>query len=413
MQNGGKNGGKGMGIHNLTDRTIKSAKTKCVLRDGGGLELRVHNERSKSWVYRKTINGKRKEYGLGSYTNVPLATAREKAAEYGALIDQGIDPKAHQHLSRQEAKLRDTTFSEAAEQYLQEHSLEWSNEKHRQQWRSTIDAYAKPIIGDIPIAQLTTEDILRALKPIWTKKTETATRVRERIERIIGASMAMGVPLMANPASWKGNLEHRLPKPTKVKTQKQHPAMPHGLLPQFWNELKTKNSDGSRALQLLILTACRTSEVIQAKREEIDLKEMIWTIPIERMKPGREHVIPLTAEMISIIKEQVNRYKSDYLFPGSRYGKTLSGGTFLKLMKDMGYTNDDDTRGHYVPHGFRATFSSWAFEDGRHNYEIIEMCLSHNVGNAVHRAYQRSMLVDRRRALLNDWCDFVTGKNHE
>ncbi|MEL0003767.1 MAG: site-specific integrase, partial [Rhodospirillales bacterium] len=148
-------------------------------------------------------------------------------------------------------------------------------------------------------------------------------------------------------------------------------------------------------------------------REEIDLKEMIWTIPIERMKPGREHVIPLTAEMISIIKEQVNRYKSDYLFPGSRYGKTLSGGTFLKLMKDMGYTNDDDTRGHYVPHGFRATFSSWAFEDGRHNYEIIEMCLSHNVGNAVHRAYQRSMLVDRRRALLNDWCDFVTGKNHE
>jgi len=163
----------------------------------------------------------------------------------------------------------------------------------------------------------------------------------------------------------------------------------------------------------LILTACRTSEVIQATRKEIDLGNMVWTIPPERTKTKRKHVIPLTAEMISIIKEQTNRYKSDYLFPGSRYGKPLSGGTFLKLMKDMGYTNDDDTRGHYVPHGFRATFSSWAFEDGRYNYEIIEMCLSHNVGNAVHRAYQRSMLIDRRRALLNDWCGFVTGATNE
>ena len=326
-----------MGIHNLTDRAIKAAKTKCVLRDGGGLELRVSNERSKSWVLRKTIDGKRKEYGLGSYTNVPLVVAREKAAEYGSLIDRGVDPKIYlTHLAKRQ-KVTDMTFQEAADRYISEHEAEWTNVKHRKQWRSTIETYVNPIIGTIPIAELTTDHILQTLNPIWLSKTETATRIRERIEKIIGASAAMGAPISSNPAIWKGNLEFRLPKSSKIKCERHHPAMPCQMLPSFWAELREKQTDGSRALQLIILMAARTSEVLLAKRSEIDLAESIWTIPAERMKTKKQHLIPLTTQMKFVIEYQIEKYSSEFLFPGSRYGKPLSNMACLKVMRDLGY----------------------------------------------------------------------------
>ena len=404
-----------MGIHNLTDRTIKAAKTACTLRDGGGLELRVKNENSKSWVLRKTVNGLRKEYGLGSLVDVPLKVARDKAEQYRQLIDQGVDPKIYLNGLAKARKVKDITFREAADRYISEHEAEWTNEKHRKQWRSTIDTYANPIIGSIPVAQLTADHILEILKPIWIDKTETATRIRERIEKIIGAGAAMGIPMTSNPATWKGNLEFRLAKPSKVKNETHFPAMPHQMLPDFWLELRDKNTDGSRALQLIILTAARTSEILLAQRSEIDLTNNIWTIPAERVKTKTEHVIPITAHMKSIIERQIQKYSSDLLFPGSRYGKPLSNMTCLKVMKDLGYTTLDDkeSKGHFVPHGFRSTFSTWAFENGNHGFEVIESCLGHNVGNSVHRAYQRSTLLDRRRMLLKDWNDFVTGTSNE
>ena len=399
-----------MGIHKLTDRTIKAAKTECTLRDGGGLELRVKSENSKSWVLRKTVNGHRKEYGLGSFINVPLKAARDKAEQYRQLIEQGVDPKIYLSGLAKAKEVSDLTFSEVADRYISEHEAEWTNEKHRKQWRSTIDTYVKPIIGSIPVAQLTADHILEVLNPIWISKTETATRVRERIEKIVGAGASMGVPIVSNPAIWKGNLEFRLAKPSKVKNETHHPSMPHHILPEFWLELEDKNTDGSRALQLIILMAARTNEVLSAQRSEIDLTNNIWTVPAERTKTKREHVVPLTKQMRAVIVYQIDRYSSNLLFPGSRYGKPLSNMTCLKVMRDLGYSNENrsDSKGHYVPHGFRATFSTWAFENGEHGFEIIESCLGHNVGNSVHRAYQRSTLLDRRYALLRDWNDFLT-----
>ena len=398
-----------MGIHNLTDRAIKSAKSSCVLRDGGGLELRVQGENSKSWVLRKTLNGKRREFGLGSLADVPLKAAREKADEYRFLINQGIDPRIHSDRMKRAREVQNLTFAEAAERYIDEHENEWSNVKHRKQWRSTIDTYANPVIGNCPVAELTSDHILAVLKPIWSIKTETATRVRERIEKIIGAARANGVSLPENPATWGGNLEFRLAKPSKIKNERHHPSMPHALLPSFWDEVRSKNTDGSRALQLIILTACRTTEVLNAERNEIDFAKGIWCIPSSRTKTRREHLIPLTHEMLNIIKVQIDRYQSELLFPGSRYGKPMSNATCLKLMHDLGYTNATNTKGHFVPHGFRATFSSWAFEEGIHHFDVIETCLGHNVGNDVHRAYQRSTLIQRRKALLTDWSNFVVG----
>lgn len=400
-----------MGIHQLTDRTIKAAKTKCTLRDGGGLELRVANENSKSWVLRKTAKGQRKEYGLGSLIDVSLKTAREKAEQYRQLIDQGIDPKLHFRNLAEAQKVAGITFREAADRYISEHEPEWTNEKHRKQWRSTIETYVSPIIGSIPVVQLTVDDILKVLTPIWVTKTETATRIRERIEKILGASASFGVPIKFNPAAWRGNLEFRLAKPSKVKPQKHHPAMPHRLLQEFWIELENKNTDGSRALQLIILTAARTSEILLAKRAEIDLTENIWTIPAERVKTKRQHILPLTKQMRAIIEYQLARHSSDLLFPGARYGKPISNMVCLKVMRDLGYINTKGgiSKGHYVPHGFRATFSTWAFESGSYGFEVIESCLGHHTGNSVHRAYQRSTLLARRKELLNDWNEFVIG----
>ena len=403
-----------MAIHNLTDRTIKAAKTECTLRDGGGLELRVKSENSKSWVLRKTVNGHRKEYGLGSFINVPLKAARDKAEQYRQLIEQGVDPKIYLSGLAKAKEVSDMTFSEVADRYISEHEAEWTNEKHRKQWRSTINTYANPVIGSIPIAQLTADHILGILNPIWIVKTETATRIRERIEKIIGAGAAMGIPITSNPATWKGNLEFRLAKPSKVKNETHFPSMPHQILPDFWLELKNKNTDGSRALQLIILTAARTSEILLARRSEIDLTNNLWTIPAERVKTKKEHVIPLTKQMKTIIERQIKKYSSELLFPGSRYGKPLSNMTCLKVMRDLGYTGFEGSgsKGHYVPHGFRATFSTWAFENGKHGFEVIESCLGHNVGNSVHRAYQRSTLLDRRKTLLTDWSDFVAGTDN-
>ena len=404
-----------MGIHKLTDRTIKATKTECTLRDGGGLELRVKSENSKSWVLRKTVNGLRREYGLGSLVDVPLKVARDKAEQYRQLIDQGVDPKIYLNSLAKAQKVTDMTFREAAERYISEHEAEWTNKKHRKQWRSTIDTYANPIIGSIPVAQLTADHVLEILKPIWKSKTETATRIRERIEKIIGAGAAMGIPMVSNPATWKGNLEFRLAKPSKVKNETHFPAMPHQKLPGFWLELTDKNTDGRVALQLIILAAARTSEVLLARRSEIDLVNNIWTIPAERVKTKKEHVIPITKQMKTIIERHIKKYSSQLLFPGSRYGKPLSNMTCLKVMKDLGYNDfkDSESKGHYVPHGFRSTFSTWAFETGKHGYEVIEACLGHTVGNTVHRAYQRSTLVDRRRALLTDWNNFVSGVRNE
>ena len=404
-----------MGIHNLTDRTIKAAKNACTLRDGGGLELRVKNENSKSWVLRKTVNGLRKEYGLGSLFDVPLKMARDKAEQYRQLIDQGVDPKIYFNGLAKAQQVTDMTFGEAADRYIAEHEAEWTNHKHRNQWRSTIDTYVNPIIGSIPVAQLTADHILKTLNPIWISKTETATRVRERIEKVIGAASAMGVPILANPATWKGNLEFRLAKPTKVKTQRHFPSMPYRLLPEFWSELTNKDTDGSRALQLIILMAARTGEVLFANRSEIDLSANTWTIPADRVKTNKAHVVPLTTEMRLIIEQQMNRYRSPLLFPGSRYGKPLSNMTCLKVMRDLGYHNTaiSGSKGHYVPHGFRATFSTWAFENGKSEFEVIESCLGHVVGNSVHQAYQRSTLLERRKSLLNSWNNFVTGVSDE
>ena len=390
-----------MAIHKLTTRKVATAGPGK-FEDGGGLRLVVSNTGAKKWILRFTIDGRRREMGLGSFPDVGLGEARGKAIEYRKQAKDGVDPIE----ARQIEPEKTPTFTTCAARYIRAHRRGWKNAKHARQWVSTLKTYARPEIGKKKVDAITTEDILKILSPVWTIKTETAKRVQGRIENILDYAAAHKYRDSSNPARWRGHMDKLLPRPTRVKKVTHHPAMPHSEVPAFMTELSGNGSLSALALRFLILTATRTSEVLQAQWNEIDQEAAIWTIPAERMKTRREHRVPLTDATLSILAALPRIEGNPYIFPGARYGRPLSNMALLQLMRGMGYGVNGD-RGDYVPHGFRSSFRDWSGEVSSFPRDVAEMALAHVIENKVEAAYRRGDLFAKRRKMMQDWADYL------
>lgn len=367
--------------------------------DGAGLSLRITPESNAYWVYRYTVEGKRRLMALGSCNDVGLAQARELASAVRVQVKQGLDPMAVKQAEVIQAKAN--TFKELAAEYIALQRSSWKNAKHAQQWVNTLEQYANTKIGDKPIADVTTADVLAILKPIWLEKAETANRVRNRIELVIDSARAQGIYTGTNPAAWRGHLDKLLPKRSRA-SRKHHAAMDYRKLSEFYARLRDeRNSPSATALAVTILTACRTSEVLMSDWSEFDLTERLWTIPAERMKAGRPHRVPLSDEVMVLLESLPTR--EGYLFGGARKGKPLSNMSMTMCLRKLGH-------GDMTVHGFRSTFRDWAAEETHYPNIVAEMALAHTVGNAVESAYRRGDLLDKRRAMMADWAVYATRK---
>ncbi|MFT3668456.1 MAG: tyrosine-type recombinase/integrase [Pseudoxanthomonas sp.] len=362
-----------------------------------GLHLRINEAGARNWILRAMVGGKRRDIGLGGFPDVPLALARDKARTTREKIEQGIDPVLERRSSRQ-ALLTAVTFDEAATRFIEAKSPEWSNPKHRAQWKATLDTYASPRIGALPVDRVELPHILEILSPIWTTKTETASRVRMRVESVLAWATASGYRSGDNPARWKGNLDVLLAKPSKVKKVEHHAALAIDALPAFVADLRGRDGVAARALEFLILTATRSGEVRGATWDEFDLKSGVWIIPGERMKAGKEHRVPLCARALALVKEQPQMAGCPYVFSAPRGGQ-LSDMTLSAVMRRM----EVDA----VPHGFRSTFRDWCSERTAYPRDVAEMALAHTIQNKTEAAYRRGDLYDKRVNMMKDWQRFI------
>jgi integrase len=411
----------------LTVLEIKHAKPGNYI-DGNGLYLQVSKSGTKSWIYRYQINGKRREMGLGAVDAVPPVEARAKAAELKKLASKGIDPieqrrkeqaevAAKQAEQKSEADKASHTFAAVAAEYIDMKSSEWANAKHAQQWGNTLDTYAAPIIGDLPVADITSEHIWQILTPIWTTKTETATRVRSRIELVIDYALGRGWRAGENPARWRGRLKSTLATPSKIKNVRHHPALPREKIPKFMAELRQREGAAARALEFAILTAARSGEVRGAKWGEIDLDAKMWNIPASRMKAKKKHRIPLSGDAVLLLRTLPRIAGNDLVFPGSRDSRSLSDMSLSAVIRRMNEGEDgprwvDEAREEVVPHGFRSTFRDWAAEVTHYPSEMAEIALAHTIANKAEAAYRRDDMLDKRRQMMEDWaavCRAVKG----
>lgn len=379
---------------------------------GGGIYLTIKPGGSASFGYRYQIKGKRRQIGLGAYcpnTNT-LTMARTNAIDLKAMINKGIDPieQSVQERSRALAaekanKIEDeknqATFKKVALEYIESKKAEWKNVKHHQQWINTLTTYAFPIIGHIPVADVETVHVLAILKPIWNTKTETATRVRTRLEAVLSYAEAHNWRSGGNPARWRGHLSVILPSPQKLKELKHHSALPYGELPSFMGILSKTDGMGARALELTILTATRTKESLGARWEEFDLNNQVWTIPKERMKAGVEHRIPLCDQAMKIITKMADHKMSDYVFPNRSNGKPLSNAGMSSVLKRLERTD-------ITVHGFRSTFRDYVAEKTNTPGRIAEAALAHKLKDASEAAYQRGDLIEKREILMQLWGNY-------
>lgn len=392
-----------MAIHKLSPRKVATAEPGKH-EDGGGLRLVVSEGGAKKWVLRFTLRSKRREMGLGSFPDTGLAEARRKAENYRKLAKEGTDPIHARELETQQQAT--PTFTNCAARYIQSHRRSWRNAKHSRQWVSTLKTYATPVIGELPVDEIDTHQILNILSPIWVTKTETAKRVQGRIENVLDFASAHKYRDEANPARWRGHLDKLLPKPSKVQKVAHHPAMPYEQVAAFMGAMQDYKSMSSKALQLLILTATRTSEVLNAEWHEIDLVNATWTIPAKRMKASREHRIPLSHQALLLISNLPNVKVNSFVFPGMKPGRPLSNMSLLQFMRGLGYGPSGD-KGNYVPHGFRSSFRDWTGEVTSYPRDVAEMALAHTIENKVEAAYRRGDLFDKRRAMMQDWADYI------
>ena len=390
-----------MAIHKLTPRKVTTA-VHGKYEDGGGLRLVVSNAGAKKWVLRFTIDGRRREMGLGSFPDVTLADARSKAGSQRTLASTGVDPIE----TRRAEPEAIPTFTSCAARYIRAHRRGWKNAKHARQWVRTLKTYARPIIGSKPVDAVTSEDVLAIISPIWTAKTETAKRIQGRIENILDYAAAYKYRDPLNPARWRGHLDKLLPKPSRVKKVTHHPAMPHPDVPAFMAQLSGNGSVSALALRFLILTATRTNEVLQAQWDEVDLEASVWTIPADRMKTRQQHRVPLSTATTTVLEALPRIEGNPYVFPGARHGRPLSNMALLQLMRGMGYGVNCE-RGNYVPHGFRSSFRDWSGEVSSFPRDVAEMALAHVIENKVEAAYRRGDLFDKRREMMQEWADYL------
>lgn len=365
-----------------------------------GLALQVAPGGARTWILRVTIGNKRRDMGLGGFPDVELAQAREKARAARALVEQGVDPIAQRRQAKSALiaqRAAQKSFKQCAVAFIDAKSAEWSNTKHVQQWQNTLETYAYPVLGDLLVSDIGLPQVLEVLKPIWSTKTETATRVRGRIESILDWATVHHYRQGLNPARWRGHLDKILPTPTKVAQVKHHKALPIDAVPAFVAKLQAHTSLGARALHFAILTAARSGEVRGATWAEIDMDKAVWTVPADRMKAGKEHRVPLSQPALALL-EALPRLEGTYLvFPSTKQG-VLSDMTLLAVMRRM----EVDA----VPHGFRSTFKDWATERTTYSREAVEMSLAHAIGDKVEAAYRRGDLFQKRRDLMDDWAQF-------
>lgn len=373
-----------IGVH----RVGNPAGLTLIVRPGG-----------RSWSLRYSApNGKRREVGLGSAADVPLQRARDKAREIRASLRlERVDPIDLRRQAEAQAKaaaLRQRTFAEAAADYIKDHTPGWKNAKHAQQWTNTLGTYAEPVIGSLPVGDVTQAHVLLILRPIWTTKPETASRLRQRIALVLDYSRAHGWRSGDNPAEWRGNLQAALPAISKVKVVEHHAAMPYAEMPQFMQRLAEHSGIGARCLEFVVYAACRSGEARGATWAEVEGDA--WTVPASRMKGGRAHTVPLPRQALALLLALPR--SGPLLFPGQR-GAALSDAALGALLRRMGLP--------YTPHGFRSSFSTWAAEQTNASAETREACLAHVSGDRVAAAYQRSDFAEKRRTLMQAWADYI------
>ena len=397
----------------LTAKQVEKESMPGYHADGPntGLYLQVTPNDSgvtRSWVYRYTspTTRKRRELGLGPVKVRKLADARSLSAELRLKVLNGIDPKDERDRIRFEGiatRAHQITFDEAVKHCISNKSAEWKNIKHGQQWRNTLTTYASPLLGRVPVESITIELVHKVLQPIWITKTETATRVRQRIETVLDWCKARGYCKGDNPASLKGGLGELLPKSQKIKKVEHHASLPYQNTNEFVTALRAKSSLTSLALEFMLLTACRTGEVVGAKWEEMDLTTNVWTIPPERMKAGEQHRVPLSNRAVQILNLMKAQAQNEYVFPSHSIAKNthMSSGSCLVAMKKM-----DAFKG-YTPHGLRSTFRDWASETTNFANETLELALAHTIRNKAEAAYRRQDQLEKRVKLMQQWQTFI------
>jgi integrase len=384
-------------VNKLSARTVATLTKPGRHSDGGGLYLVVEGSGSRRWAFLFRQNGRLREMGLGGLISVPLAMAREVAADCRRTLAGGGDPIA----ARKGASISTPTFGTFADQFLEAKGPGWRNEKHRAQWKMTLDVYAAPMRRK-PVDAITTEDVLSVLKPIWTEKPETASRLRGRIEAVLDAARAAGHRMGENPARWKGHLAQLLSKRQKL-TRGHHAALPYQDVPEFLRALRARLGVAALALEFAVLTAARSGEVLGAHWDEIDLKEQIWTVPANRMKGNRVHRVPLSGRAVAILSELQKAQTNEFVFPGQRARRPLSGMALEMVLRRM------KVEGATV-HGFRSSFRDWAGDKTSFPREVAEAALAHAIGDETEAAYRRSDALAKRRKLMDAWAAYCEPK---
>lgn len=403
----------------LTALKVESLSSPGRYADIGGLYLSISKGGTKSWLYRYQLQGSRRWMGLGSYHKVSntLAMARAKVVENKALFNKGLDPLDNKKAlkqarldeieeSKRASRLRAMTFKVCAENYMAIMAAEWSNPKHRQQWINTLDTYAYPYIGDMPVNSIDTEHVRQCLDPIWNTKTETATRVRQRIESVIAYAIVNKYREQENPAVWKGALDKLYPKPSKVKENRcqsageegHHNALNYADLPAFITRLTLMSGTAAIALKFLILTTSRTGEVRFARWDEFDLEKKEWNISRVRMKGRKEHRVALSNAAVEIISD-LPRF-DEWVFPSGKIGKPMSDGAMSAVLKRMDMKD-------ITVHGFRSTFRDYIGEETGFPHRLAEYALAHSLSDDTERAYARGDQLKRRFELMEHWADYV------
>jgi integrase len=366
-----------------------------------GLHLQVSATGTRSWILRVKVGIKRRDMGLGQFPGVTLAQARDKARQARELIEQGHDPILEREHAQSRLKAEQAsaiTFESAAHAFMDAKSPEWSNPKHAAQWGATLKTYAYPVIGQLHVADVKQTHVLQILEPIWASKTETATRLRGRIENVLDWARARGYRTEENPARWRGHLDKLLSAPEKTTKVVHHPAIPINEVSAFYAAVQQRTGTAARALEFALLTATRSGEVRGATWGEIDLDAGLWVIPAGRMKGRKEHRVPLSKPALQILRDLPRLEGSEFVFPAPRAG-ALSDMALTAVMRRMGLA--------FVPHGLRSTFRDWTAERTSYPRDLAEMALAHTVGNKVEAAYRRGDMLERRAAMMDAWAKFL------
>ncbi|QTW19955.1 tyrosine-type recombinase/integrase [Comamonas kerstersii] len=389
----------------LTQLQASRIKEAGMHGDGAGLWLKVTDGGSKSWVLRYTMAGRERRTGLGPYPDVSLAEARDKAMAWRKQVREGVDPMKVKQKAMATARAEQAnkvTFAWCAAQYIESHRAGWKNAKHAEQWVSTLAMYAEPVMGKMDVALVETEHVVRVLEPIWNSKPETASRLRGRIESILGWASARRLRNGDNPARWKGHLDSLFPARTKVSRTRHFAALPWKDMQPFMTSLEAQAGVGALALRFTILTAARSGEVRGMVWDEVDLSARLWVVPAERMKAGREHRIPLSDAAVALLRQQEQALLAgtNVVFPSVRDHKPLSDMTLTAVLRRM-------QRNDLTVHGFRSTFRDWAAEATDYPQEMAEMALAHVVSNKVEAAYRRGDMLEKRREMMQKWAEFI------